>query len=80
MNKYELKNGGYGWIDHVTIDGVAGITLISKEDNQGHIEFFDKNGYTIGTAYLQFCNEIGYCEYNEFGEIDNTTKRIIYEY
>ena len=27
MKKYELKNGGYGWIDHVSIENVYKIVL-----------------------------------------------------
>lgn len=77
MTTYVLTNGGYGWIDHVTIKGVAGVTIINK-GNQGYVDFFNKDGWTIATAYTQFCDEIGVCSFDDFGEIES--RKILYQY
>lgn len=33
IKKYNLKNGGYGWIDHVSIENVYEIILEDEQDD-----------------------------------------------
>lgn len=40
MKKYNLKNGRYGWIDHVSIENVYEIILEDEQDDKW-IDMYD---------------------------------------
>lgn len=79
MKKYELKYGGYGWIDNVTIENVYTILLEDEEDDK-IIEMYSNDGKLIANANISYCDEAGYCEYNEHGFTGDNTPITIYTY
>ena len=78
MKKYKIKNGGYGWIDHVSIENVHEIILEDEEDDKW-VDMYDNNGEIIANANISYCNEVGYCEYDKQGLATNNPVTI-YEY
>ena len=78
MKKYNLKNGGYGWIDHVSIENVYEISLEDEEDDKW-VDMYDNKGEIIANANISYCNEVGYCEYDKQGLATNNPVTI-YEY
>ena len=66
MKIYELKNGGYAFIDHVTIENIYKIFLEDETDDT-YVEMYDNNGNMVANSYVAYCNEIGYCEYDNNG-------------
>lgn len=78
MKKYKLKNGGYGWIDHVAIENVYEIILEDEEDDKW-VDMYDNNGKIVANSNISYCDEVGYCEYDEQGLATNNPVTI-YEY
>ena len=68
--RYELKNGGYGWIDHVSIENVY-IILLEDEEDDKWVEMYDNSKNIIANANISYCDEIGYCEYDTNGLATN---------
>ena len=78
MKTYNLKNGGYGWIDHVAIENVYKILLEDEEDDKW-VEMYNDNDNIIANANISYCDEVGYCEYDNNGKITQDLITI-YEY
>ncbi len=71
--KWSFKNG-WAWIDHVAIEDVDCVEITEEMIN------LYKNGVEKANAIKSYVDEAGFYEYDENGNIDETSRRVVYEY
>ena len=71
---WKLENGGWAWIDHVTMDNIDCI-IISNE-----MITICKNGIEKANAIKGYVDEVGFYEYDDLGREDETSRRIVFEH
>lgn len=71
--KWSFKNG-QAWIDHVTIEDIDCVEVTEEMIN------LYKNGVEKANAIKGYVDEAGFYEYDKNGNIDETSRRIVYEY